>query len=168
MNNTSDLSLRLKKARQKKGLSQNAAADKLNVSRQAVSRWETGKNSPDINILPLISELYEISLDELLGHDTPPENNLTNITKEGSNSDEASPNKYAIDETALTPDPVSSHTKNSFNWEHGFLILLLVMSSFTAFTGFIVSLFIFIWTWKNRPHYKWILIIAVICFIIQH
>ena len=46
MNNTTDLSSKLKEARQKKNLSQNAVAEKLNVSRQAVSRWETGKGCP--------------------------------------------------------------------------------------------------------------------------
>ena len=42
MNSTSDLSSKLKEARQKKNLSQNEVAEKLNISRQAVSRWETG------------------------------------------------------------------------------------------------------------------------------
>lgn len=42
MDNTTDFYVRLKEARQKKGLSQADAADKLNVSRQAISRWETG------------------------------------------------------------------------------------------------------------------------------
>lgn len=42
MNNSSDLSAKLKEARQNKGLSQNTVAEMLNVSRQAVSRWETG------------------------------------------------------------------------------------------------------------------------------
>ena len=70
MNNTSDLSSKLREARQKKNLSQNAVAEKLNISRQAVSRWETGKGSPDIATLPLLSDLYDVSIDELLGHET--------------------------------------------------------------------------------------------------
>ena len=60
MDNTTDFYVRLKEARQKKGLSQADAADKLNVSRQAISRWETGKGFPDINFLTPISELYDI------------------------------------------------------------------------------------------------------------
>ncbi|MBC5746075.1 helix-turn-helix transcriptional regulator [Lachnospiraceae bacterium MD308] len=43
----------MKRSPSEKGLSQSAVAEKLIVSRQAVSRWETGKDSPDINALAL-------------------------------------------------------------------------------------------------------------------
>jgi transcriptional regulator with XRE-family HTH domain len=50
----------------KKSLTQLQVSESLNVSRQAVSNWETNKNYPDIVSIVLLSQLYNISLDELL------------------------------------------------------------------------------------------------------
>lgn len=60
------LGQRLIKLRKSKQLSQEEVAEKLNVTRQTVSKWETDQSSPDFDkILPLC-ELFEISTDELL------------------------------------------------------------------------------------------------------
>ena len=59
---------RLMKLRKAAGLSQEEVADKLEVTRQTVSKWETGQSSPDLDkVLPLCS-LYNVTPDELL-HD---------------------------------------------------------------------------------------------------
>lgn len=52
--------------RKKKGLSQEELANRLNVSRQTVSKWEVGDSTPDMERLIAISDLFEISLDELV------------------------------------------------------------------------------------------------------
>ena len=52
--------------RKKAGITQEDFANKLNVSNQAVSKWESGKCCPDIELLPELSSLFEISIDELL------------------------------------------------------------------------------------------------------
>lgn len=57
---------RLKTLRQNAGLSQEELAAKLNISRQAVSKWERGEASPDIDNLVVLSRLYNVSVDELL------------------------------------------------------------------------------------------------------
>ncbi len=57
---------KLKKARKEYGMSQEVLADKLGVSRQAVTKWETDKGLPDIENMLIISKLFGISLDELL------------------------------------------------------------------------------------------------------
>lgn len=159
MNNTTDLSSKLKEARQKKNLSQNAVAEKLNVSWQAVSRWETGKGSPDINTLPFLSELYDVSIDELLGHEVSISEKHSQDSKEGMSN---------LDETSITnPNHIPPHSSNTFNREYAILMLLLIFSSFITFVGLIVSLYIFIWTWRNRKHYNLILILAVICILIE-
>ncbi len=67
MDNQSDIHTRLKGIRIQKGYTQEEIANKLNVSRQAVSRWETGKSCPDIENLALLGEIYGVSVDELLG-----------------------------------------------------------------------------------------------------
>jgi len=48
------------------GLTQNELAEKLNVSRQAISRWELGTATPDVENLIAISDLFGVTLDELL------------------------------------------------------------------------------------------------------
>lgn len=57
---------KLKKLRTDNGLTQEELADKLFVTRTAVSKWETGKGFPAIDSLKLISQLFQISIDELI------------------------------------------------------------------------------------------------------
>ena len=57
------------KLRKGKGMSQEELAEKLNVSRQAVSRWEMGTAQPDVQNLLQISKLFDVTTDYLLGAD---------------------------------------------------------------------------------------------------
>lgn len=56
----------LKELRKAKGLTQEQLAQHLNVTNRTVSRWETGTNLPDIDVLILLSEFYNVSIEELL------------------------------------------------------------------------------------------------------
>ena len=56
----------LKKARLDKNMTQEEVAEKIFVSRQSISNWENNKTYPDIGNVIALSDLYEISLDELL------------------------------------------------------------------------------------------------------
>lgn len=60
---------RLKREREKRGWSQAELAEKIHVSRQSVSKWETGKNYPNIEIIIDLSDLFGITIDELLRSD---------------------------------------------------------------------------------------------------
>ena len=53
--------------RTQKGLSQEALAEKVYVTRQAVSRWETGETVPNAETLKLLSKLFDVSINTLLG-----------------------------------------------------------------------------------------------------
>ena len=53
--------------RTSKGLSQDELAEKVFVTRQAVSRWETGKTIPNTETLKLLSKLFDVSINTLLG-----------------------------------------------------------------------------------------------------
>ena len=53
--------------RTKKGFSQEELAEKVFVTRQAVSRWETGETTPNIDTLKLLSKLFDVSINTLLG-----------------------------------------------------------------------------------------------------
>lgn len=61
-----DLSLLLKKYRIKNELTQEQLAKKMYVSHQTISKWETGINVPSIDNLLMLSDIYNISLDELI------------------------------------------------------------------------------------------------------
>ena len=58
---------RLADLRREHNLTQNDIADRLNISAQAVSKWENDLTSPDIDTLLKLSDIFNISVDELLG-----------------------------------------------------------------------------------------------------
>ena len=58
---------RIAENRKRLGLTQDALAEQLGVTAQAVSKWENDQSCPDISILPRLADIFEISTDELLG-----------------------------------------------------------------------------------------------------
>ena len=61
-----DIARNLKRLRRQKGLTQEALADKLHVTRQAVSNWERNQNLPELEVLLAAAEAMGVSVDELL------------------------------------------------------------------------------------------------------
>ena len=55
----------LRELRKEKDLTQEMLADKLNVSRRTVSRWETGSNMPDLDILVELADFYDVDLRDI-------------------------------------------------------------------------------------------------------
>lgn len=53
--------------RKKNKLTQEQLAEKLGITFQAVSKWENNLSSPDIGFLPILGEIFEVSVDRLLG-----------------------------------------------------------------------------------------------------
>lgn len=62
---------KLYELRKQKGFSQEELANRLNVSRQTISKWEVGESTPDMEKLIAISDLFELSLDELVKSEEP-------------------------------------------------------------------------------------------------
>lgn len=67
-----EIANRLQQLRKNNNLSQEELAEKIGVSRQAVSKWERGEASPDTENLILLSRLYKMSLDELVRTESVP------------------------------------------------------------------------------------------------
>ena len=67
MNNNLSLGNRIAYYRKLNAMTQEELSYKLNVSPQAVSKWEQQLSSPDIMLLPVIAEVFHISVDELFG-----------------------------------------------------------------------------------------------------
>lgn len=63
------LGQRLARFRKNLGLRQEDIAEKVNVSAQAVSKWENDLSAPDISVLPILADILNVSLDELLGRE---------------------------------------------------------------------------------------------------
>ena len=56
----------IKKLREEKGMTQDDLAEKLNVTRQAVSNWENGKTQPDIETLTRLAEIFDVSVERII------------------------------------------------------------------------------------------------------
>lgn len=85
----------IKDLRTREKLTQEQFAEKLNITRQAVSNWENDRNLPDIEMLILIAQNFHISLDELIlgGNDTDEVNVMTDkLVKDGSENRRAKMN----------------------------------------------------------------------------
>ncbi len=84
MTNGEVLGKKLYELRKRNGLSQEELAERLGVSRQAVSKWECGESLPDTDNLITIAKMYAISLDELVGNT----NTVNRDTVEDSSEEE--------------------------------------------------------------------------------
>ena len=64
-----DLGKKIQELRKKENLSQEQLAEKMNVTRQTISKWELNETTPDIKQAKELSRLFKISLDELTEND---------------------------------------------------------------------------------------------------
>jgi|SRR5690606_539102 len=71
-----EFSKKLKEQRVAHSLSQEQLADKLHIARQSISKWERGESYPSIGMLLQLSELFDITVDELLKGDTQLKNKI--------------------------------------------------------------------------------------------
>lgn len=135
MDNQSDIHTRLKGIRIQKGYTQEEIANKLNISRQAVSRWETGKASPDVDNLTLLGEIYGVSVDEILG-------------------------KEVFDNTEDEKVP----QKDKFHLKDVWLIVIMILSMDNSILGMAVSLCVLAWIIIKKQCSK-ILIVVIVASI---
>lgn len=78
----------LKLLRKAKGITQEELAVRLNVVRQTVSKWEKGLSVPDADMLIKIAEVFESSVNELLGARIEPESDVNHIAEQLSRINE--------------------------------------------------------------------------------
>ncbi len=79
---------RLLQYRKQHGLSQEALAEKIGVSRQAISKWERAEASPDTDNLILLADIYGVSLDELLKGENTEEEKAEEVNEETPTPDD--------------------------------------------------------------------------------
>lgn len=134
----SELNDKLKKLRQERGYSQQQLADKLNISRQAISKWENGKAIPDIENLQLLCEIYDVSFDTMFGNEK--------------------------DDSNLESLPVEHKPKRDrlFELRHFTLICLSVVSYFLSPFGFITLAIVVFFIKKTDGHRLLIIILCIL------
>ncbi len=132
----------LKKIRESKGMSQEFVAKALNVSRQSVSKWENNKAFPDIENIKLLSQLYQISIDEILDNNIPSDKNIRTVDFDSH-----------------------MHEKNIYRAVY-LLTIVLITSSFISVIGFLSAIVILLKTWRKKyPYYFYVL--CIICLVIN-
>lgn len=60
-----EIGIKLNQLRKLSGMTQEQFAEKLNVSRQTISKWETGNTSPDLESIVRVCKIFHVSLDDL-------------------------------------------------------------------------------------------------------
>lgn len=129
-----DFGKKLQDLRQKKGLSQKELALKLAVSNKTISKWECGRSLPDLSYLPRLSDIFDVTADELLG-------------MVGRKEKQQNPTMVQT-ETILSPTRSSLKAKRIKIWEW----LLL---NFCCVLPFLISAFFYLWLPTTLPmHYN--------------
>ena len=88
-----ELSKKIEKLRKKKGMSQEQLADEVGVSRQSVFKWESGVNTPDIDKLKKLVEIFNVSFDVLLNDNLDLDDNYEVVEKKEEKSQKRKKNK---------------------------------------------------------------------------
>ena len=118
--------------RELNGYSQEDVAQKLNISRQAISRWENDWNIPDIENLKELSRLYNVSLEELLNeHLLEEETSLNSIS-----------NNEIIDKSQ----------SSKINVQTILILSILIMGCFLNVFGVIISCYILYYLKREKNH----------------
>ncbi len=98
---------RLYKLRKQSGMSQEELANRLNVSRQTISKWEVGDSTPDLEKLVAISDLFHVSLDELvIGEDSRKADEEKNDDKKNELNDNSNEGKNKTDVLTMLDEKV--------------------------------------------------------------
>ncbi len=120
------LGTKLADLRKRHGFSQEALAEKMGVSRQAVSKWERGESTPDTDTLIELARLYEVSLDELVGNER---NQTAEKSETNSEKQKKDRKSTASDKQPLHPGLSSKLLKFPFPI---FIVAVYILLGFTT------------------------------------
>ena len=98
--NKNNLSKNLYELRRKNNLSQEEMAEKLLVSRQAISKWERGEAYPDTENLIMISNIFNVTLDELIHVDLSTSEKMNDNIENGESNDDSVSKKVSVNMTS--------------------------------------------------------------------
>ena len=174
---TIEIADRLIKLRKKHGYSQEELADKLGLSRQAVSKWERAEASPDTDNLICLAKLYGVSLDELLSTNEDVETIVKEQIKEDKEDNENRDSITLTDEdgskVVITNhnfnccDENGKHIKRSNFHKDRFSMILDIVDASLSFLALLTYIFlgVFLNMWANG--WVFFFIPEIICSIIR-
>lgn len=138
--NTTNIPTRLKELRTKNNYSQTYVAEQLKISRQAISRWENGNATPDLDNLILLAKLYNTSVDDILG----------------------------VQNENIYPEETVTVTQGSLNFSFEMLGLsiILVLSMLFPFAPIVISVLIAFWMKLNKRNYPFVYVLCAVCLVI--
>lgn len=96
---------KIRRLRLEQELSQKDLAEKLEVSRQAIAKWETNRGIPDIDNLKRIAQLFQVSIDYLVNDQEPIDNHLIKQSIDRSNYTKPKGNALLEDQIVLEKFP---------------------------------------------------------------
>lgn len=156
----------LKEHRKSRHFTQEQVANELHISRQAISAWENDASFPDLENLVLLSQLYQTSVDSLIGNFAA-ENTLSRQKETSVVLPEALSSVEVPSEEAVSTGSSVSNTQDAVNskLESIFLIVLAIVAFELPFLGVFLLIYV-IKTIKSHPYFKGIvLLICVACII---
>lgn len=143
----------LKTARVNKGLNQQEVADALGISRQAISKWENNKTYPDIDNLVLLSELYEVSLDDLVKE----QRELTEQLHENQVKQKSTHQKLNVISKEMAKKQ-----------DEGLMLLVIsLVSAFIPFLGIIIPVYVMWRNAQNNSFYRLIFWVSGIVILVS-
>ena len=134
--------------REKNGLSQEDLANKLNLSRQAISRWENDWNIPDITNLQELCKLYNITMDELLSE---------NISQQASAN---------ADQLNVSPQPKACQDKEKYLLQTLLIYSMLILCCFLGIFGIFIAGFILYYCCKHKEYPKITVLFCIFIIIV--
>ncbi|MGO1970602.1 MAG: helix-turn-helix domain-containing protein [Levilactobacillus brevis] len=148
-----ELCTQLKEARINQGLSQNEVATILHVTRQSISKWENGRGYPDLDNLVRLSDIYQLSIDEL-------------IRENSELASKIHANNAEIKEKQVQLKKVNTEIHQ--NTDEGLILILLVLASaLIPPIGMVLPLYAI---WRNTKYnslHKTIIVISIVVMIVS-
>ncbi|RRK09570.1 XRE family transcriptional regulator [Lactiplantibacillus garii] len=146
----------LKLIRQQRKMTQTAVAEKLHVARQTVSSWENERSYPDIGMLVKISEVYGLSVDQLLKGDLGMLKHYETQTALGKRGQRTLRNGYYL----MVPALFLNYLGNFLHWQGGLVVMV------DLFLMMIVLTLIFQYPdfkrWVATPRQRWGLVAIIV------
>lgn len=100
--------------RKEKRLSQEGLAEKLNVSRQAVSKWESGQSFPELDKIIILSDIFSVTVDELVKDNIELKRNIEDKKTEEKKNDSQEDKEYQRKEDTINNTYEEGHEKEKF------------------------------------------------------
>lgn len=132
---------KLQEVRKRSGMTQEAFAEQLHVSRQAVSRWESGRGYPEIEKLLYICRVYRVTLNELFADELPPVADAAPVTEAEQPPIEGKPLKRAFSDFLCNLSPYDKLIGGTLI----FIVLLSLMALAHSLKGGSEGSMTFIW-----------------------